>query len=63
MNIIDKICIPLFIGSLWVSFGFIIPVLLFKINNWSSIIVAIILMLFSHFLTFIITRKEVIQNE
>lgn len=57
MNV-ERIWIGGFLFSLWVSFGFIIPiVLLITVGNLLSIIVSIILMLFSHFMIYAFARR------
>ena len=55
LNLIWGIC---FFGTLWVGFGFIIPIILITTNNIPNIIVAVIFMAFSHFLTVLFTQER-----
>ena len=48
----------LFFGGLWLSFGFILPIVLIMTGKIEGIIVGIIFMLFSHMLTLIYTSRN-----
>jgi hypothetical protein len=48
----------LFFGGLWLSFGFIFPIVMIMTGKTEGIIVGIICMLFSHSLTIIYTQER-----
>ena len=56
-RIVNTIWGILFFGTLWVGFGFIIPIALLLTNQLIAIPVSIILMLFSHYVTYLFSTN------
>jgi hypothetical protein len=60
MSLLEKIWIGMFLLTLWIGLGMIIPIIIFSMaETWYQYTAGVILMLFGHFLTHLYFKEGV----